>query len=617
MSHTTRNIRLPWYRSIQGRLTIVSLLLALAPVSLVTALVFFQARDSLRQQIGGSVQSVAEAVGRDIERFLTERRGNIEIIARSTIFTSRTSSAQDKTAFLGDFQATYQGYASLYFTDAQGSIVSATDHTLGDQSARDWFKNAVAKNGAVVSDVYYLTSAQRIVVTISSPVYAADGSLLGVVAGNIDGQNFSDVAAATHVGETGKVFFVNRAGRVVIDPVLSAVFTDVSASEAVKAALRGERGTLLGPTEQGVVAFQSYVPLAGAEDWAVVGELPISELDAPILGLAQRIAILAALVGVAVVLIVIVVATRIVRPIRQLTDSAQRLQNDLTVRSDVRSGDEIGQLALSFNEMADTIQKREQDLRQQTDELRIATAEAREASRLKDEFLAVMSHELRTPLNAIIGFTGILTLTKNLEPNVEHKIRRIRANGERLLALINDILDISRIESGRMQLTFTPIAIRPLIETLDAQMIVLAEEKGLAFKVHIDEAVPQLIEIDQDAITKIATNLLSNAFKFTEKGEVNLNLHWQEKDSQLVIEVIDTGIGIPAHMSEIIFETFRQVDGSSTRKYGGSGLGLSIVRHLCSTMNGTVQVSSVVDGGSTFTVTLPVHVPAQVGGIAA
>ncbi len=163
-----------------------------------------------------------------------------------------------------------------------------------------------------------------------------------------------------------------------------------------------------------------------------------------------------------------------------------------------------------------------------------------------------------------------------------------------------------------MQLTNSPIPIRQLVEKLDNQMNVLAEEKGLKFSVVVENDVPQLVEVDQDAITKITTNLLSNAFKFIEKGEVGLTVLWQE--DILVIEVRDTGIGIPAHMSDIVFETFRQVDGSSTRKYGGSGLGLSIVRHLCNSMNGTVKVKSVVDQGSTFTVTLPVVAHIQLEG---
>jgi signal transduction histidine kinase len=216
-----------------------------------------------------------------------------------------------------------------------------------------------------------------------------------------------------------------------------------------------------------------------------------------------------------------------------------------------------------------------------------------------------MSHELRTPLNAIIGYLGIMTIQGQLSEENLHMTQRARTNAERLLSLINDVLDISRIESGRLQLAPSNVNLRDLLDTLQEQMAVLADAKKLDFSVTIDSSVPQVIRIDEDAITKVVTNLLGNAFKFTETGEVRLNVR---RDAQnLVIAVSDTGIGIPAHMHEIIFERFRQVDGSSKRSYGGSGLGLAIVKNLCLAMNGKIAVQSELKAGSTFTVTLPLQ----------
>jgi signal transduction histidine kinase len=315
-------------------------------------------------------------------------------------------------------------------------------------------------------------------------------------------------------------------------------------------------------------------------------------------------------------------ARSIARPIIELKTVAGRLAaGDYAQRSQVQTGDEIGQMAEAFNQMAGAIQKRDEALnqwnqsldkrvRERTMQLEEANNEVRESSRLKDEFLAVMSHELRTPLNAIIGFTGISAMTGRLDDDNFHRNQRVRANAERLLNLINDILDISRIESGRLQLVPAEIRVRDLIEKLRRQMDVLAEQKGLQFKVSIDEALPESIYTDEDAVTKIITNLLSNAFKFTKDGEVALSLvcrpdHW-------IIEARDTGSGIPSHMHEVIFEKFRQVDSSAKREFGGSGLGLSIVRHLVDALDGTIKVSSDVGKGSTFTVTLPLVVPPQV-----
>ena len=244
------------------------------------------------------------------------------------------------------------------------------------------------------------------------------------------------------------------------------------------------------------------------------------------------------------------------------------------------------------------MEKRTGELELANKDLQVATREAREASRMKDEFLAVMSHELRTPLNAMIGFQGILLMTGKLDDKAQHMVRRAQANAHRLLTLINDILDVSRIESGRMQFSRSDLSVIGLVERLQSQMGVLADEKHLTFDVHIDPALPKTLWIDEDAITKIITNLLGNAFKFTEKGGVTLDI--TQKFQNVVIA-----------MHNAIFERFRQVDGSSKRTHGGSGLGLAIVQKLCVALNGRVNVQSIVGEGSTFTVILPLESAAE------
>jgi signal transduction histidine kinase len=302
-------------------------------------------------------------------------------------------------------------------------------------------------------------------------------------------------------------------------------------------------------------------------------------------------------------------------PLRRLQTVAGAMAGgDYTQRFDVKGLDEVGQLGRAFNTMAGAIRLRDRSLteinetlenrvRERTQQLEQASREAREANRLKDEFLAIMSHELRTPLNAIIGFQGILEMMGELSEKNLQRVKRTRANAERLLRLIDDILDISRIESGRLQIVPSQICVRDLIAELRSQMDVLAVEKHLTFRVLIDDGVPESIWVDEDGITKIITNLLANAFKFTHEGEVRL--HVRRANGNLQVQVIDSGVGIPAHMHEIIFERFRQVDGSTKREYGGTGLGLAITRQLCQAMGGNIRVDSAPNQGSTFTVTLP------------
>lgn len=281
------------------------------------------------------------------------------------------------------------------------------------------------------------------------------------------------------------------------------------------------------------------------------------------------------------------------------TNGSGSFQNIYTALQDER-GQVTGVIGLSFD-----ITERE---RAETERKRLIR-ELRETSRFKDEFLATMSHELRTPLNAMIGLLGIVLMGNRANETDRNMITRARANSERLLALINNVLDISRIEAGRLEIVPDVVAIRTLAERVESDLHVLADQKHLAFKVQVGPTVPETIFADEDAINKIVVNLVSNAIKFTEKGEVVLSLDTQTENGKmlLIIETRDTGIGIPAHMHDVIFESFRQVDGSTTRAFGGSGLGLSIVRSMCLAMKGRYRVQSEVGEGSTFTVIIPLE----------
>jgi signal transduction histidine kinase len=253
--------------------------------------------------------------------------------------------------------------------------------------------------------------------------------------------------------------------------------------------------------------------------------------------------------------------------------------------------DELARIALAFNNVGRAlITERDRAI---------------EASRLKDEFLATISHELRTPLNSIIGYVDLMRMgiRGKVDEDGHEILTRVSESSVNLLNLINDVLDIAKIEAGRLDIVSEPIEVRPMIDHWQRQMDVRARQKQLAFEVNIDPTLPEEVLGDEERITQIALNLLSNAFKFTEKGKVTLDVEAQS--DMWMIRVTDTGIGIPPHALEYIFEEFRQVDGSNQRAYGGTGLGLAITRKLCSMMNGKVQVQSRVGEGSSFTVTLP------------
>ncbi len=274
-----------------------------------------------------------------------------------------------------------------------------------------------------------------------------------------------------------------------------------------------------------------------------------------------------------------------------------------------RGDDEIGALVDSFNAMIKEIHDYELQNQQVIAELRISKENAEAATHAKSEFLANMSHEIRTPMNAIIGLGHILSKTEPLSKRQKEFIDTLRLSGDSLLSLINDLLDFSKLEEGSIALENIEFNIVELIQNVLSIMRVRAQEKNI--HIQLDAAQLQHIHYlgDPLRIQQVVTNLVSNAVKFTESGYVKVTLSDQDKtvstSGNLLIEIRDSGIGIPPEKLALIFEKFTQADPSTTRKYGGTGLGLAICRNLVQQMGGTVSVKSEKGEGSVFSVVLP------------
>ena len=308
----------------------------------------------------------------------------------------------------------------------------------------------------------------------------------------------------------------------------------------------------------------------------------------------------------------------IVRPLKHLRDVSDAISHgNITLRADIHTGDEFEALGVAFNRMLRHLVTAQDELRQvnadldaKVDELAQLNMQLYEMNRVKSDFLATMSHELRTPLNSILGFSDVLGSIDALDEKQKRYVANIQKSGRMLLEMINNILDLAKIESGKMEVRLTEFGIEHVIGAQCEMARPLAERKNIDLETEIQPDLPPLCQ-DQARVQQVLNNLLSNAIKFTpEGGRIKVAAH-RTDHGDLLLRVIDTGVGIAQEDQQTIFEKFRQgrtaVPGGDamTREYSGTGLGLSIVKELCRLLEGEVSVESQLGTGSAFSVRLP------------
>jgi signal transduction histidine kinase len=326
-------------------------------------------------------------------------------------------------------------------------------------------------------------------------------------------------------------------------------------------------------------------------------------------------------VFMAMVVLYMIIRFVVIKPLKHLHDVSEEISRGNTgLRAEIFTNDEFEELASAFNRMLRHLTEAQAELRQvntdldaKVDQLAQLNMRLYEMNRLKSDFLANMSHELRTPLNSIIGFSEILGAIDTLTDKQKRYAQNIQKSGRLLLDLINDILDLAKIEAGKMDLRLTEFRIGALITAQCDMVRSLSEEKNIDLLCQVEPDLPPMFQ-DQNKIQQVLINLLSNAIKFTPEGG-RITVAARQTDShRLVLSVADTGIGVAEEDRDIIFEKFRQSsktvgEGNLTREYSGTGLGLSIVKELCKLLGGEITFESELGKGSTFIVTLPWALP--------
>lgn len=317
----------------------------------------------------------------------------------------------------------------------------------------------------------------------------------------------------------------------------------------------------------------------------------------------------------------VIIRQVIVKPVKHLKEVTNAVADgNLGVRSDLHTNDEFEDLSYALNRMLinlvsmqDRLKQVNVELDRKLDELARANLALYESHRIKSDFLATMSHELRTPLNSILGFSDLLLNSPNLPERHRRWVTNIQASGQQLLGLINDLLDLAKMEAGKMQVRRDHFHFGSLCDSVLSSLRPLAERKNIRLKQEVAPDVPPMIQ-DSGKIRQILANLVSNALKFTPEGGW-VSVRARTDGPFLVVEVVDNGIGIAPEDQAVIFDKFRQASNTLTREHEGSGLGLSIVRELSRLLGGDVSLTSQLGSGSTFTVRLPLELPPPPGSV--
>jgi len=470
----------------------------------------------------------------------------------------------------------------------------------------------------VFSDIFKDPVSGKDVVLVGVPIVGGGGELRGVLAGTCTIKH--SLLGATYArvlefkaGRSGYAYLVDGKGRVIYHRHASEVGRNLAATAPVMQVTEGEAGAVITEGLTGGSAVSGFAPVPGTS-WGVITQERWENVVEPIRGYGRLflgLLVLGAIVSGALIFLAI---GRILNPIKDLTQGAQRIAGgDFDYTIVAKTGDEIQALAQQFNTMARAMKEShaglEQRVRERTAELAVAKEQAEVADRLKSAFLATMSHELRTPLNSIIGFTSILLqgLAGPLNDEQTKQLNMVRESGRHLLNLINDVLDISKIEAGQLEISPKPFDMRETVEKVVQRLAPMAEEKGLALVAKVAPEVGRIVS-DRRRVEQILTNLANNAVKFTDKGEVRVEC--QVSGEQVLTSVVDTGIGIKPEDMGKLFKVFQQVDSGLARQHEGTGLGLSICKRLVEMLGGEIRAETEWGKGSTFTFALP----AEIGG---
>jgi len=466
--------------------------------------------------------------------------------------------------------------------DLDGKIIISTEDSEEGKLKNNEEYFIKGKEKLFISLSYFNYETRTVEIIISIPIKDKRGNLLGVLVSSVGREEIDDVLQEIPgLGKTGEIYLVNKYN-LLVSELRRKGETVVIHTDGVKECLKGKDGFLKYKNYLGILVFGYYNWLDDLE-LCLVSEVDEAEVYSPLEDVVPYSFLILSLVLSLFLPVVLYISTSLTKNITELEKTMEKVrEGNLNVRADIKSDDEIGKLADTFNRMVEDLKK---------------------LDKMKSEFVNIAAHELKTPLIPIIGYIELL-LSKDLPKDVKEKLEIILKAAKREQKLVDDLLNISRLEAGTMEFDMSPIDMKKLIESCANQMLPKIKEKGLELVLDLPEKLP-VIKGDEFRLSQVLTNLLDNAIKFTEKGKITVRAR-QEGDN-LIVSIEDTGIGIAKEHMPKLFTKFFQAEMSAKRRHEGTGLGLAISKGIIEAHGGKIWAESELGKGSVFSFSLPVE----------